>query len=429
MFKRLYNTLNARLVILLAFLTCGLCVSVNAQNNTNSPYTRFGYGELAMPLPGQNRDMGGTAIGSRERTGINSANPASYTAIDSLSFLYDFGVMGKLSTFTNEADAQDHDFNGNIEFLALRFPIGRWFAASAGITPFSYVGYDFPSSGTLTTTTTGGGTADVSYTRSYKGEGGINKLYGGLAFKVGKHLSLGTNFYYLFGDITHTRQVTYDATYGTFYSTLQNIRLHISDFNMTYGVQLYTPIRKQHYLTIGATLELKNTLHGKYAIETSTLDTVTWKNSSSFQSPLAIGVGVNYKYRNKLMLAADYRFENWSDCKYFNVSDTLKNRQTFAIGAQVVPDAFSRHFYNRMSYRFGVRVSDGYLDIKGGGLNNYGITFGLGIPTRGGKSSIDIGAEYGHIGNNNYQQIRETYWKFSVSASFSEMWFFKRQFH
>ncbi len=399
-----------------------------AQNNTNSPYTRFGYGELASALSGKNRDMGGTAIGSRERDGVNSINPASYTSIDSLTFIYEGGVMGKVSFFENQSGRKDHTFNGNLEFLCFRFPVGHYFAASAGITPFSYVGYDFPSSGSISVVSSGGGTNDVNYSQTFEGEGGINKVYLGVAGKIGRHLSAGVNAYYLFGDITHTRQITYDATYGSFYSTLQDSRLHVSDFNFTYGLQYYTPVGKQHYLSVGVTAELKNTLGGNYTIETSTIDTVEQKNKNNFETPLTVGLGVNYKWKNVLTAALDYRFEGWDDCKYFGKTDTLTNRHTIAAGLEWTPNAFSQNFLKRLSYRIGAYVSEGYLDIKGGGLNNYGITFGVGIPTRGGRSIINLGCEYGRLGNTSHQQIRESYWKINLSASMREIWFFKRQF-
>ena len=59
-----------------------------AQNNTNSPYTRFGYGELADRSFGAGRAMGGVGYGLRSSKQINPLNPASYSCMDSLhSFL------------------------------------------------------------------------------------------------------------------------------------------------------------------------------------------------------------------------------------------------------------------------------------------------------------------------------------------------------
>ena len=68
-----------------------------AQNNTNSPYTRFGYGDLGERSFGAGRAMGGVGYGLRSPKQINPMNPASYSCMDSLTFLFDFGVAGQLS--------------------------------------------------------------------------------------------------------------------------------------------------------------------------------------------------------------------------------------------------------------------------------------------------------------------------------------------
>ena len=60
--------------------------------------------------------MGGTAIGMRNKGSINMANPASYTSIDSMCFMFEVGMMGKVSNYTNSQNAQKTSFTGNIEF-------------------------------------------------------------------------------------------------------------------------------------------------------------------------------------------------------------------------------------------------------------------------------------------------------------------------
>ena len=61
-------------------------------NGSNSPYSRYGYGLLAEGGNAFNKGMAGTAYGMKNGTELNTLNPASYAAIDSLSFLFDFGL-------------------------------------------------------------------------------------------------------------------------------------------------------------------------------------------------------------------------------------------------------------------------------------------------------------------------------------------------
>ena len=78
--------LNKIQAVLLVFLLFFVQLSVG-QNNTNSPYTRYGYGELVDVNSAEQRAMGGTAIGMRNGSSINAANPASYSAVDSTTFI------------------------------------------------------------------------------------------------------------------------------------------------------------------------------------------------------------------------------------------------------------------------------------------------------------------------------------------------------
>ena len=86
-----------RLISALIILTfTGLTI---AQTSTNSPYTRYGFGSLADQGFGNSKAMGGIAYGLRNGYQINASNPASYTAVDSLTFLFDAGMTLQNANF------------------------------------------------------------------------------------------------------------------------------------------------------------------------------------------------------------------------------------------------------------------------------------------------------------------------------------------
>ena len=160
-----------------------------AQNNTNSPYTRFGYGDLGERSFGAGRAMGGVGYGLRSPKQINPMNPASYSCMDSLTFLFDFGVAGQLSWF-DDGNARQNDINGNVEYIAMQFPIHRRIALSFGLLPYSYVGYKF---GALRND------EGVTFTETYNGSGGLSDFYGGVSIDIWKkRLAVGANFGFLF---------------------------------------------------------------------------------------------------------------------------------------------------------------------------------------------------------------------------------------
>src|ERR1035437_4194693 len=86
---------NKHLLLVLSLLI--FAQFANSQNNTNSPYTRFGYGDISDNNNGEQKAMGGVSIGSRSSSSINTMNPASYSAVDSMTFMFDIGSAALLS--------------------------------------------------------------------------------------------------------------------------------------------------------------------------------------------------------------------------------------------------------------------------------------------------------------------------------------------
>ena len=92
-----------------------------AQTSTNSPYTRYGFGQLADQNFGNSKAMGGIAYGLRNGYQINASNPASYTAIDSLTFLFDAGMTLQNANFKDgnvKTNAKNSSFGHAIPSMA-----------------------------------------------------------------------------------------------------------------------------------------------------------------------------------------------------------------------------------------------------------------------------------------------------------------------
>ena len=125
------------LCALLLTMVTGMAI---AQNNTNSPYTRYGYGQLADQGSGNSKAMGGIAYGLRDKYQVNFANPASYTAIDSLTFIFDGGISLQNTNFSNGTIKQNAK-NSSFDYITMQFRLGKWAAMSLGLLPYSNVGY------------------------------------------------------------------------------------------------------------------------------------------------------------------------------------------------------------------------------------------------------------------------------------------------
>ncbi len=416
--------LRNKITFLFSVILFCLSMSISAQNNTSSPYSRFGYGELANTRFGKSSAMGGTGIGVRAKNNINNLNPATYTAIDSMTFLFEIGFMGKQSWYGNEQSSY-RKFTGNVEYFALQFPIGKYLAFSGGIQPYSYLGYSFATTDSVALHRLSGETKQIHYQSSYAGTGGTYKIYGGLSGKIGKHLALGVDVNYLYGNITNTKELTFLETEVGYASTVQDINLEVSDVNFRFGAQYFTELSKNRSLAAGVVFEPKTKLSGTYTVDTTNVNTTAKDSGSAFEIPLMLGAGLSYEIRNKLLLAGDFSFTDWANANYFGIKDTLVSQYSANVGCEFLPNYNSKNYLSRIRYRAGVHYTTGYIDANNQTPNNWGVSLGFGLPVRG-KTYINLGAEYGQMGVKS--QLREEYLKFTLSASFGEMWFFKRKF-
>jgi hypothetical protein len=391
-------------------------LTILAQNNTNSPYTRYGYGELASRSFGSGRAMGGLGYGMRSNKQVNPLNPASYSSIDSLSFIFDFGIAGQLSWFSDGTNKDKH-MNGNLEYAAMEFPVHSRLALSAGVLPYSYVGYDFGSTKT---------SADgVSYTERFTGSGGLNEAYAGLSIDIWKkRLSVGANASYLFGRIVHNQLLTLEATAD---QTGRNQTLRVNDIKLNVGIQYTQQFSLDEYITSGfvfSPAKTLNTTSSDIIINGSSMDTLQVMNQV-FDLPNSFGVGISYVKQNKLTLAADFLYETWAQARFFDKENEFKNRIRVAAGTEYIPDYQDRAFFNRVRYHAGLHYSNSYLQINSKSYNEYGVSVGLGLPLIDNRSFLNVSFEYVKIKPEARILIDEQYFRFTVNYTFNERWFFK----
>ena len=406
---------------------------VFAQNNANSPYTRFGYGNLAERSFGAGRAMGGVGIGVRDSKQINPMNPASYSAMDSLTFLFDFGVymqIGKFSDGTN----RDQKLNGNIEYFALQFPITRWLAMSAGLQPYSFVGYSYGSLESI---------GDTQYSNQYSGTGGLNEVFLGLSVDIWKkRLAVGANIGYLFGNITHSQNLQFSGSNA--YTTARSQRLEVRDMKLDFGIQYTHPLSATDKITLGLTYSPANSLNAKsYNVlqrYNSSSSTVVEAESDTIQGlatdlPNSYGIGLSFVRENKVKVAADFLYETWDKASYLGETGKFQNRKKVAAGVEYIPAYNQKLYFSRIRYRAGFHYSNSYLNIpmtegdvqRNYGYNEYGATVGFGFPLIDNRSFINFAFEYVKVKPEMPTMITEQYFRFTLSYAFNELWFFKRK--
>ena len=96
-----------------------------------------------------------------------------------------------------------------------------------------------------------------------------------------------------------------------------------------------------------------------------------------------------------------------------------------------IPKHDGQNYVERMAYRVGGRFSNSHLEINNTGWNEYGITFGLGLPVRRSESSfprLNFGFEYGKRGTTDSGLIEEEFFNFNVGLTINATWFRKRKY-
>jgi len=408
---------------LLILIALALPVLLLAENlNVASPYSRYGYGDLQSMSVGPAKSMGGLGYGIRDHRFINPMNPASYSSIDSLTFMMNLAISGTVNGISNGSEVYNQ-FRGMVDYVAFQFPIYKFIGLSFGVLPFSCVGYKYSSTDSIPDVVIPDSKTAVK--QSYEGSGGFTQVYLGLSFDILNRVSVGVNGKYMFGEITHTRAASFPDK-ALFNSTSQYHYMNVSAFLCDLGVLYHQPIKKDE-LVIGATYSFKLPMPMKSQITTVTNTVVDDYYDYGFDYPTTVGVGVSYKFLNKAVAGIDFEWRDWSNARYLNVTDTLKTTYRIAAGLEYVYKPGSKFYGENLRYRLGFNYGKSYTQINGYRYDEFAITAGLGFPLFNNLTMLNVFLEYGHRGNTNQVGLVEDYFKFGLDVSLNERWFVKRK--
>lgn len=413
-------------VLISACLVWMMAIEIAAQTSTNSPYTRYGFGQLSDQSFGNSQAMGGISYGLRNGLQVNASNPASYSAVDSLTFIFDAGMSLQNANF-KEGNVKINAKNSSVDYIAMQFRLAKGLGFSAGFLPYSNVGYNMNKTNKVTTDEHGNTTAA---NQAYVGDGGLQQVYVGLGYQVFKGLSIGTNFSYLYGDITHTASTTFSNSNA--YSSSRSHKIDVSDYKLDFGLQYTHKLKEKHVLNLGAIYSLGHELNStgyeyveKYSgntVITQSVDTI----KNAFALPHTFGLGATYVYDNKLTIGLDYTLQKWEDVKFFNKDGAFQNRSKISVGAEYLPNPIGRSYFSNIRYRVGAYYSSPYAKIDGkDGNREYGVSFGFGLPLFMSKSILNISGQYVKVAPKLKGMLEENYLRINIGLTFNEQWFMK----
>lgn len=408
-------------------------VAAVAQSGTNSPYSRYGLGILSEQSGSYNRGMNGLGFGFYEHNQINYLNPASYSQLDSLTFIFDAGVSGQITNF-KEGNVKKNANNADFEYAVAGFRAARHLGVSFGVLPFSSVGYNYSINKYI------GENKSASYQNTYKGSGGLHQAYLGIGWMPLKGLSLGANLSYLWGTISRSLTNTYsDAAVNTiskYYSAT------INNYKLDLGAQYTAMLGKENSLTLGAVYSLGHKLGADLHCDVistrsqaGVADTAKHVIKNGLRLPETYGAGFVWRHGAVWQVGFDYQNQRWSKLDmplyaeetYKLVKGQYMDRQKVTIGGDWCPSAKSRSYLKRVHYRIGASYVTPYYKINGqDGPKELSASLGLGLPIMNSwnnRSQLNISAQWVRQEAKGF--IRENTFRINVGLTFNERWFAK----
>ncbi|WP_097133773.1 hypothetical protein [Pedobacter xixiisoli] len=411
-----------------------------AQTTVQSPYSKFGLGNLRGSVLPQQRGMGGIATGVYRSSGINNINmqnPASYAGIYLTTL--DIGMSGS-RTELKTSNLSENSFNASLSHVAMAFPVTQKSALSVGILPYSELGYDFKN-----TVSIGSGTSAKTVDYLYNGEGGLSKAYIGYGIQFGDHFRVGANAEYLFGNLIQSRS-TEVSDLGALNSRDQ-VKNSIYGFNYTYGAQYDFRLGNKTTLVVGYSGSSSAKLNSERSQYTtiytkdsqgnalSALDTLDFieNGKTNMKLPLMHSVGFTLQKENKWLIGADYRMGKWSKMSIDNVNQNLQDAYGVSVGGQFTPDITAINgYFKRVDYRLGLTYDKTYVQMNNEDIKQMGVTVGLGLPlssyARSSFYKMNVSAEIGRRGKTSNGLIQESYVNFHLGFMLNDKWFQRFRF-
>ncbi len=412
----------------------------SAQSGTNSPYSQFGLGMLTDQSAGFSRGMDGAGIAYHAHNQVNYLNPASYSSLDSLTFIFDAGLSGQLTNFS-ENGVKKNAKNANFEYIIAGFRVFRHFGLSFGYLPYSNIGYSYSTSQTLKDDNS------TTVTDGYSGSGGLHQVYLGLGWSPFKGLSIGVNGGYLYGNYTKSLTNTFSNT--SVNTIMKTATASVQSYKVDFGIQYALRLSKKDEVTIGATYSLGHKIGGKPTLDvvsinptTNVADTVSYPKDGTrlhLEMPATISAGLMYNHNNSLRICADYTLQKWGKVEepkyssnngvvsYTMGSGMFKDRQRVTLGAEYCPGEYNRHFFNRVRYRVGVSYATPYYYINGqDGPKEMSASLGFGIPIMNSwnnRSILNISGQW--VRRTAASYITENTFRINIGLTFNERWFAK----
>lgn len=408
----------------------------SGQKLVNSPYARFNLGTLEPAGCFRSSGMGGIASSLRDNGSIFYQNPASFSSLDTNSFVFDFGIDFSKS-YLSDGESKYNSDDINFDHLIMGFPITKGWGVAVGILPYSSGYYEIVNSV---------GKNDVDYNplvgeyiSTHSGEGSLSTMFLGSGLKLTKNFSAGVNMTVLFGQLDRSYKINF-ADPNVFNNNATE-KFIINGINFTYGLQYMAALKNKYFINAGASLsnnknyktEYGNLVYTNSPYDPLAVDTISsvLDESASTYIPGTVRLGFAFGRKDKFTFGFDYVSTKWSESIIPSIGGSYAaDVESYLFGFEFIPDKYSNYsFMKRIEYRLGAHFEDNYLQIDGDQLKEIGASFGVGIPLRRSLSKTNFFFDYTRrTGPPESDFFNENYFTIGISLNFYDYWFIKRKY-
>ena len=439
-------------ILMVLIVACGVQNSAFAQEN--SPYSRYGLGDLTPNKNIFSRGMGGISAAIADNRSINFTNPASLALISNTIF----DVGGDIDYRILKSSSPAKKFtsaNTYISYLQMAFPLttpkmakkDMFWAMSFGLKPVTNINYKIERNSRLS--------GIDSLNTLYEGTGGVNQAFFGTGFQY-KKLKVGVNLGYMFGSKDYSTKLTFINDTVFYYISNSETKTTFGGLFLSGGLQYDFPLEKNDQnlvkknLRVGLYGNLQQSLSARSDLTKELifynqnggffrLDSVYEENDvkGTIKYPAMVGFGLAYQDANWL-IGADVEYGNWANYRFYGQQDQVQNNFTFRAGAQYYPAQENtpvKKYFNFVKYRAGAYYGSDYIKTT---VNRpeYGFTIGAGMPLTtlkrisytGEYVVLNTGLEFGSRGNKQ-TNVRENVVRFSIGLSMNARWFQKPKYN
>jgi hypothetical protein len=424
-----YKSLPSILILLLF-----LSPVAYGQKQINSPYARFNLGILEPSASVKSLGMGGIGVAMTSDNSIFFSNPASYSSIDTNSFVFDIGIdYGIIKLIDGQKHFTSDDMN--FDHLIMGLPIAKGFGFAVGVVPFSNGYYKLTQS--VLKTDPDYDPLVGEYTSIHKGDGGFNNLFLGTGLRITRNLSLGINMKLLFGQINRSYLVNFND-FSTAYNNNATEKLEMHGVNFDYGLHYKTFLKKGYFLTAGITGSAGKNYKTNYQLFSykysayNTIDTLSYvvDDSTRTHLPGTYGIGLTFGRINKFTAGVDYLMTRWSGASIPGTGSFVTDSRSLRLGLEYIPEKYSNYsLLRRIEYRAGWHFGNTYLVLNNERIKEYGGSLGAGIPLRRTHSRANVYFDFTRrYGSGSGTGHKENIYTMGASLNFYDFWFIKKKY-